>query len=121
MKQNNNILPQYLLDSPFWEEIEKLNWPCDYESVANSLSNKEIKKIREFSEEVYCILNAFIIGRFGYTKLGVSDDGLFDLIAHIIGLGKESVLSHLHDPNLILKRAKNKDFKENFFYCFLKE
>ena len=46
----------------------------------------------------------------------VSDDGLWDLTAHIVGLGKEVYYKVVNDPVLIVNYKD--DCVENFGYAF---
>ena len=48
---------------------------------------------------------------------GVSDDGLSDLLAHIVGLGSSAYIAHLHSFDKIQERATKRDYTESFSYC----
>ncbi len=49
-----------------------------------------------------------------------SDDGMSDVVHHVVGLGEEEFNACLKDPTLIEKRYLNNEYKESFAYCFHK-
>jgi len=54
------------------------------------------------------------------TKTGrpieAGDDGLLDLLNHVIGLGRETYQAALADPSLLATRAEAHDYEESFAY-----
>jgi hypothetical protein len=50
-------------------------------------------------------------------ELPCSDDGFSDLLAHIVGLGKEEYCAVLENPKLAFDRANKHDYEESFAYC----
>jgi hypothetical protein len=48
--------------------------------------------------------------------IGLSDDGFFDLTAHIIGAGRGVYQATCDNPALAVQRTKDRDFVESFFY-----
>ena len=117
-----------------WEMIRNLNWDSksrnhdDFnandaiaESLIDNYSVDEIASLKNFVVRKRIELQGFI---YGYCKgnddfnrkLKLGDDGIWDLSAHIVGLGEgmyESVYKH---PNILLELQK--EYVENFEYGF---
>ncbi len=53
-----------------------------------------------------------------YSYYGVSDDGFWDLTAHIVGLGENVYRLVLNYPEIAKMMADERDYTENFEYIF---
>ena len=51
-------------------------------------------------------------------KLNVSDDGYWDLLSSVIGLGKDFIINCIKDENVLIKMADDDYYSENFSYIF---
>lgn len=124
----------------FWELVKELDWPnmCKLQnkkrySLAQEifkkmkLTNDDIieakhyakafreilqDKVKEYSLLKYGDKYAFLNNS---KVLSVSDDGFWDLCAHIVGCGEKVYNKVLNNPKLILKFP---DYVENFEYVF---
>ena len=112
-----------------WEHIFNIGWgvkSLNYKElkkrISENYSDKEIKRIKEFAvfkrRELKKVLNDFEknIGIPNYYN--VSDDGFWDLTAHIVGLGKERYNSVINDPVIAREIVINNMYRENFEYIF---
>jgi len=105
--------------TPFWEVVEKAKWTEHFDYIEGR------NKIKKFKDETY--IADFIdlrneleekidsLGREWYDEnIGLGDDGLNDLIANIIGHGKETYEDVLQHP----EKAKEFEAIESFLYVF---
>ncbi len=111
-----------------WNIIEKdLKWgTClSYVKISRKLyaeyTEKQRTSIHNFVDDRFDDLyTAFIkSGHLIVGNDGLSDDGLSDVLAHIVGLGNKEFLKSIENPKLIGKRYKDKDYTESFLYSFL--
>lgn len=112
----------------FWHLVDEINWSDNcknrgYEKIKlHMMKNLEHEWVKEASF-IRCALYNEIsecINRWedDYGQIEVSDDGLSDLINHIIGLGKKEFDRCMKNPALAKRRADRCDFVESFSYCF---
>ena len=112
-------------DDTYWNMIHNIGWGKSYmykqmaKELEESYSKDRVEKLALFVKAMkYYIQNemyAYLIKNnlsFGYYE--VSDDGMWDLTAHIVGLGKDMFYKVLADPSL----AKTIEAHENFEYIF---
>ena len=130
----------------FWDVVKEIGWreACDMhhrnEDVnANDIAKRKFNKIKEsFTDKTeqfnFCsqvekvyddyrnvlvdAVHSYSAKKYGdrYVFPSVSDDGLWDLTAHIVGLGKEVYYKVVNDPVLIVNYKD--DCVENFGYAF---
>ena len=123
-------------EDKFWDIIEACEWAKDnnYDRIREFLiklfSLEERKELVEFCRlkrnQLYARFEEW--GRTqvpddGYEHRGcnyfpVSDDGLSDLTAHIVGCGETEFKRVMKNPELAKERADNGAYYENFFYSF---
>jgi len=121
----------------FWNVIEKLNYSSDldYERVGVELSNNSVcsksqaLKIVDINNHLYNKLEASMDSyieeeMLDYDDLiGLGDDGLNDLLSHIIGLGKTEYYECLNNIQKLSSHALGKfdtveGYTESFNYAF---
>lgn len=118
-----------LHEEKMWEWVFDIGWGVknnDYKSIKNYLINnfdeKDIYKLRDFCKYKRKVLKSVLedyeksIGATNYYR--VSDDGFWDLTAHIVGLGKHWYYSVIKNPDIAQEIAINYMHKENFEYIF---
>lgn len=117
---------KWMSDADFWKIVDWMNW--------EKLSTEKTDK-RKFHEKMFDIFGEDIclqvqaIYRRKYKTLEeimhnydsaneahVSDDSLWDLTAHIVGLGKQEYIENIKNPQKTIERGRNRDFVENFGY-----
>lgn len=110
--------------SEFWQLVDRCKWgrTYDYKKIKSNLRlNWPDSVLSDFSETFRFLWQTLIDvymkwstdnGQTGY----VGDDGLADICAHVIGLGKDSFLEHLCCPEKIKQRAVENNYKESFAY-----
>lgn len=126
-----------------WKVIESINWEklCkqfdDHQKLLKegeimlyslNLSNENIiytaNFVRNKINEIESFIDGFSLGKYGSTyeflnicfKHSISDDGYWDLCAHIVGLGETIFNNVKKDPMFILKYEN--EYRENFEYIF---
>ena len=111
----------------FWKVVDDISWGTyntDYMENRRIL-NKEhslqfIHSMKMFAiqkrKELKIIMDDFAIKETGKSTnyWGVSDDGFWDLTAHIVGLGEKMYYFILENPIY----AKSIKYSENFEYSF---
>lgn len=119
----------------YWKEIESLNWywiskrdstlnPNDElaEILMDSYDVDEIIEMKNFVVKKRDILKYFLLGYFKSSpsdfknKIKMSDDGLWDFCAHMVGLGEVMYNYVLDHPDSVVELQK--DYIENFEYGF---
>lgn len=113
-----------------WEIVDEMNWSVnhDYKKILAELNYKydvmEIDDLRQFAvakrEELIKVLYAHALEKTGsqYSYYGVSDDGFWDLTAHIVGSGEDYYNEVMQDPEKAKVLADSRKYVENFEYCF---
>jgi hypothetical protein len=108
-------------EQEFWDLVDSIGWgtkTTDNDVVRkrllNELTPEQMEQMREhFSEfqgQLYELAEEIDIEN-------VSDDGLSDLTAHIVGLGKAEFERHVNSPKEIQVRANLREYTESFSYC----
>ena len=119
MKKNDSID-----ETTFWSLVEAANWKSDHNydrikiGLIRQLTPSAIDQFQDLFQKFnnklakavdnYCDQNN--------KTTGCSDDPYSDLIAHVVGLGKEEYEQSLKNPELVVARAKKGDYKESFSY-----
>jgi len=116
-----------LTDTEFWAIIEKMNWnsDCNYNRIDKELidgvygdTEAQIRILNTFNDKYSRLEDtALALSDREYTKyVDKSDDGLSDLVSHIIGVGEVAYNKALSEP------AGFYDFsdtaRESFRYSF---
>lgn len=121
----------------FWEMVDYVNWKemITYDDFIEKCRKKLNKKYNVYEIEkfyqIYKVLRTNLKetieryslynfdNRYSFPNnsgvLTVSDDGFWDLTAHIVGLGEKIYYKCMKNPEEILKYG---DYKENFGYIF---
>lgn len=114
----------------YWKIVDECDWSKDFnhKRIKSFLSEKYDRDTRfrlddwahRRQRHLYVVLEDFSEEKVNYAHgwLPVSDDGMNDLTAHIIGLGKKEYISSLANPYKVYKRAQKRDYQENFLYSF---
>lgn len=116
-----------MTENNFWKIIEKMNWKIDnnYKRISKELKegkygdNKTLIQLLNIFQEKINILNKKVkkMTNEEYIKyINLGDDGLSDVIAHIIGSGKKSFDSVLENNKNFKIYSQN--YKESFSYSF---
>lgn len=111
-----------------WQIIKSTKWgkTDDYEKIGAKLAKEytleELETLQEFYEDkrakLCTKLDKYSEKRDDkYDYWGCSDDGFWDLTAHIVGLGEVEYNKVLKNPELAKKRSDKGDYQENFGYC----
>ena len=116
------------MKNKYWKIIKSLRWVKDgnYTRISKELLSKysleEISKLQKFVREkrdkLCKKLNKYALSKGDIDYYDVSDDGFWDLTAHIVGLGQNEFEKVMKNPELARKRALNGDYEENFEYIF---
>ena len=117
-------------DISCWDIIEYADWEhCkDYMAIGRKLRLEfghefvvEAETFyRHLLREIEVVLEDHAERKTGnrHAYYGVSDDGFWDLRAHIIGLGRQFYASVLDDPEIAKRIADERSYVENFGYVF---
>jgi hypothetical protein len=110
-----------------WKDIQVMGWATvseDYEAIARKwyaeLGTAGMKQLEKFVGNRVAELYA-AVEKYEKTHKALdigSDDGMSDVLHHVVGLGEAEFNACLKDPTLIEKRYINAEYKESFAYCF---
>lgn len=110
-------------ESKFWKIVDSCNWPlCEIPKMKKSLLQRlSTVAGREFHDLFYQKRRELRIALCEYERrhrkrVNLGDDGLTDMLSHVIGLGKDEYQKSLEDPSRLFKRAERFDFVESFAY-----
>jgi hypothetical protein len=117
-----------------WKHIEGLNWgdKLNYSRISQEVwstyTPETIRRMQAFvCQKQKELLRRYNLGVKSSTfASGFSDDGLSDVTAHVIGLGKKEYEKNLANPGLLNERTPwgtgiygtKEGYKESFLYCF---
>lgn len=124
-------------EAEFWKIVDDLGWgtkTTDYKGLKKhllrnlspnqaaamqttfaQLRGKLYRTLTEWEEEGDTWLET---GKHGNPRsFGLGDDSFGDLIAHIIGMGKQEFFAVLKNPQKALDRARKDAYKESFSYA----
>lgn len=107
-------------EEKFWDFVRRCDWSSDHDydrikyKILHSLTKEEVAvyldTYSQFTNKLSIKLNNVVSG--------VSDDGYSDLLAHIVGSGKELYDAVMNDPSIAQKIIDNHEYVENFSYAF---
>lgn len=102
----------------FWDEVAKIGWSkkADIKAIEKKLLKSWAPEKAERMREVFDEMHGQLYEVLDQKVEGVGDDGFNDLLAHIVGMGKEEFERNLADPTLAQKRADADDYEESFAY-----
>jgi hypothetical protein len=107
-------------EQEFWDLVHSIGWGTKT-TDCNEVSKKLLRELStaqmEGMRERFSICRGELIELVEPTIENVSDDGLCDLTAHIVGLGREEYEFCLNNPSAIQDRANSGDYVESFSYC----
>jgi hypothetical protein len=110
----------------FWKLVAELNWghksdgphkTTNYKVVKKTLMQKLTRSGVERFSATFSALRHDLYRKLDKEVEGTGDDGFGDLLAHIIGLGKEEYERNLADPKLAQARVDKSRYVESFSYC----
>lgn len=103
----------------WWDFVEQAEWTkdFDYERIENVLRNADPKITQEL-EEIYRKFSKQLYNYLDDKVKGVSDDGFSDLIAHIIGSGKELYSQVMNDWKIAQGIINDRQYREGFQYIW---
>lgn len=104
----------------FWDSIEPLGWgtkTTKYDELRMALLKKWTPEQAEEMRDVFNSLRGPLYARCFDEVEGCGDDSYDDLLAHIIGMGREEYARNMEDPSLANKRVQKRQFKESFSYA----
>ena len=118
-------------DDKWWDIIESINWKerHDYTNIGKELEKRyteqELETLAVFIKYQRSLLTEVLMRHAHnetgdlYDYYGVSDDGFWDLTAHIVGLGKETFNDIMYNnPERAKEIADESSYVENFEYIF---
>ena len=99
----------------FWKIVAELKWPdVDYDDAKFwFMQNYTAKEADEFR-------SLFAQKRNDLVKASGSNaccDSWDDTLAHIVGLGEAEYKKNIEEPERIIQREKDGEYKESFSYC----
>lgn len=107
-------------DEKFWDFVRRCDWLKDYDferikmKMLRTLTKQEVESYRDVFGEFRNKLSV----KLDNVVSGVSDDSYSDLLAHVVGSGKELYDAVMDDPSIAQKIIDNYDYRENFSYSF---
>lgn len=116
-------------DALAWQCVSSLNWATDPD---HHRTKKEVSQMEPAMKEKlweWCKQKrkdlADVLDRYAASKpegksryWNVSDDGFWDLTAHIVGMGKTFYNAVIEHPQIAKWLADSRTYKENFEYSF---
>jgi hypothetical protein len=107
-------------EQEFWALVEDIGWgtkTTDFNTVQKRLLKELTPEQMEAASDHFRTFKMQLYDVAEEDIQHVSDDGLSDLLSHIVGLGKEEFEACLKDFNRIQARACNRLYTESFSYC----
>lgn len=112
--------------SYMWKRIARMNWEAshDYDRIGREIFSKwtrsQIKTTKEFvGERVNELYAAMKRWEQDHRPMDIgSNDGLSDVLYHVVGLGEQEFKKTMEDPTLLESRYNEGQYKESFAYCF---
>lgn len=133
MNNSNNFAVDLTtdLDFPVFEKIRTfINWSENCQTLGiqktkaklmRKFGKEELEKAENYGQDLVAQMEESLENwqNENETELELdSDDGLSDLLAHIVSEGVKSVQKYIQNPKLLEKRCESGDYEENFLYCF---
>ena len=121
-------MKKQLTDKQAWSLIEQMGWgrtSQNYDALAREwyakLGKDGMNVLRNFvGSRVSDLYHA--VEKYEATGKDIdigSDDGMSDLLHHVVGLGESYFKSYMDNPKLLARRYREGEYKESFAYCFL--
>ena len=116
-------LDSHMDEDTFWRIVDSINWKeIKNLKKAYIIGKKTVMKALSYEEattfgDTVSKLSSSVYDLIASMDDLPGDDGTSDLIAHIIGLGKETFYASINDVNLISARIEANDYVESFAYC----
>lgn len=106
-----------MTENRYWEIVEMVGWPVDNWDRAKRrfMENVDKKETREF-EALHSNKMRTLAKLKPENSDIISPEGFDDLRNHIIGLGRKEYERVLENPQLMIERYRNFDYKESFAY-----
>jgi len=107
-------------DAEFWKTVKNARWTSDhnYDRIKyqwmRTLTQPQSEGLRRKFDKIRARLNNKITN----IVYHVSDDGFSDLVAHIIGMGKDTYDAVMQNPRLAQNIIDANEYVENFGYSF---
>ncbi len=107
-------------DAKFWEIVKNARWTSDhnYERIKyqwmRELSPPQAEGLRRKFNKFQSRLD----NKLTDIVHGVGDDSFSDVVAHIIGMGKQAYGAAMKDPSLAQRLIDANEYVENFGYAF---
>jgi len=104
----------------FWETVKKAKWTSDhnYDRIKyqwmRELTPSQIEGLRRKFDK----FRARLDNKITSVVHGVGDDSFSDVLAHIIGMGKEAYDAVMKDPSLAQQLIDDNKYRESFSYAF---
>jgi len=107
-------------DEKFWDFVRRCDWPRDhdYERIKMKMLRTLTKQEVESYNNAYGEFRGKLSTKLTDVVSGVGDDSYSDLLAHIVGSGKELYDAVMDDPSIAQKIIDNYDYHESFSYAF---
>ncbi len=114
----------------FWDIVDSVNWTKLSQGAQGYKEGKKILRARlETESEMETFRRKFyeqvglleaVVDKYcddNHTSCGLGDDGFYDLVNHVVGLGEVAFKAELANPAKVVERAEKRDFVESFVYC----
>jgi hypothetical protein len=102
-------------EATFWTIVDEIKWP------KKGYDEAKLWFMQHYSvEEAKAFTEIFLKKKSELARASEEDrccDSWDDTLAHIIGLGEEEYTRNIKQPDLIVKRERDMDYKESFAYC----
>lgn len=110
----------------FWAIVAKAEWEKHKDfRISQRRLRQELPTLEDLDAFGNCFskLRATLAARIekaerhGDDRLGLGDDSFSDLIAHIVGLGRDEYQACIENPKRAIVRGNHHDFTESFSYA----
>ena len=115
-------------ENTFWQCVAEIKWPVE------SVDRTKAAIMRAWTPEFGTAFRNILVEKTSHVskvfnaaepgleqserdRYYLSDDGLSDFCAHVVGLGQEIFLDETARTDRLVKRAIAEDYEENFSYC----
>ena len=109
-------------ENTFWETIEPFGWgttTTDYQAIKIALMRQLTPEQAEgLHARLHLLMGALERKlRDEHIEIGLGDDSFGDLLAHVVGMGRQVYQQALQDPKTVQARGHRDDFSESFAYA----
>ena len=108
-----------MTDKEFWDIIEPYGWgtkTTDYKAIKIDLMRRLSPDQAVSLKDKFLSLREALDQRMGIFIEGLGDDSYSDLLAHIIGMGREEYAAVMANPLKGKQRSDNLEYTESFLY-----